>query len=468
MTATGELALPSAARPGRALAAGARRLVRGHPADPAWSRPALLGVGALAGLLMCWSLTSNGYGNPYYAEAVAAGTQSWSAFFSGALDVSGYVGYDKTPLAIWMMALSGRLFGFSSLSMLLPNALCGVASVLVLHNVVKRTLGPRAAIIAALLLALSPVALLMARFNNPDALLVLLLVCSAWAAVRAIESGRTRHIVLCGVLVGLAFNTKMLQAYLVVPALGLTFLGAAPGTVRRRLAQLAAGAAAMVAVSEAWVAAMSLIPASQRPWVADTTSNSWWDLIVNANGLDRASGAAAPGGGGFGGDTGVLRLFNEQIGGQIAWLLPLAAVGLLVGLWLHRRRPRTDPARASYVLWGTWALVHAVAFSSLTVLHPYYTSALAPAVAALAAGGLVALWDRSRTQGWAAGVLAASVLGSSVLAFALLDRTPSFTPWLRWTVLLLGIAAAVAVLVRRLGPRSGRRLAFVAIGRAHV
>jgi 4-amino-4-deoxy-L-arabinose transferase-like glycosyltransferase len=437
--------------------------VRGDPAEPAWSRPALLGVGALAGLLMCWSLTSNGYGNPYYAEAVSAGTQSWSAFFGGALDVSGYVGFDKTPLAIWMMALSGRVFGFSSLSMLLPNALCGVASVLVLHNVVKRTLGPRAAIIAALMLALSPVAVLMARFNNPDALLVLLLVCSAWAAVRAVESGRTRHIVLCGVLVGLAFNTKMLQAYLVVPALALTFLVAAPGSVRRRLAQLAAGAAAMLAVSAAWVVPMSLVPASQRPWVADTTSNSWWDLIVNANGLDRASGGTGPGAGGFGGNTGVLRLFNEQIGGQIAWLLPLAAVGLLVGLWLQRRAPRTDPARASYVLWGTWALVTAVVFSSLTVLHPYYMSALAPAVAALAAGGLVALWDRSSTHGWAVGLLAASLAGSGVLAFALLDRTPSFAPWVRWTVLLVGIVAALAVLVWRLAPRSGRRLAFVAI-----
>ena len=467
----GELALPSPARRSRLPGGAARRLVRGDPADPAWSRPALLGVCLLAGVLVCWSLTANGYANTYYSEAVYAGTRSWTAFLTNALDVSGYVSIDKTPLSVWMMTLSARVFGFGSLSMLLPNALCGMAAVLVLHNIVKRTIGPRAAIVAALMLALSPVSVLMARFNNPDALLVLLLVCSAWAAVRAVESGRTRHIVLCGVLVGLAFNTKMLQAYLVVPALALTFVVAAPGSVRRRLAQLAAGGAAMVAVSATWVTAMMAIPASGRPWVGDTTSNSWWDLILNANGLDRttAGGTGGPvGPGGFGGGTGPLRLFNEQIGGQIAWLLPLAAVGLVVGLWLYRRAPRTDRARASYLLWGTWALVHVVVFSlSLNLLHPYYMSALAPAVAALAGAGLVALWDRRRSPR-AAALLAVSIAGTGALAFALLDRTPDFVPWLRWVVLALALAAAAAIgLVHFIaGPR--RALAAAAIAAALV
>ncbi|MDX6642678.1 MAG: hypothetical protein QOD76_640, partial [Solirubrobacteraceae bacterium] len=420
---------------------------------------------------LLWSLTRSGYANTYYASAVYAGSHSWSAMFFNAVDLSQYVSIDKTPLAVWMMSLSARIFGFSSFSMLLPNALCGVASVLVLHNIVRRTLGHRAAILAALMLALTPVAVLVGRFNNPDALLVLLLICSAWAVTRAIESGRTRHLLLCGLLVGLAFNTKMLQAYLVLPALGLAFLVAGPGRVRRRLAQLAAGGAATFAVSFAWVAAVMLVPAGDRPFVGDTTSNSWWDLIFNANGLDRtATGSTGGGpgggpGGGFGGGTGLLRTFNEQIGGQIAWLMPLAAVGLIVGLWLHRRGPRTDRARAAYLLWGGWALVHAGVFSLfLSLLHPYYMSALAPAVAVLAAGGLVALWDRSRESRVAAAVLAASLLATGALSFALLDRTPDFVPWLRWVVLALAITGSGAVLARLLARAPAARLAPLVIG----
>lgn len=451
-------ALPASPPLELGLSAGerVRALLRGRPADPPWSRPALLGVALLAAALMLWGLTANGYANTYYASAVYAGSHSWSALFYNALDLSGYVSIDKTPLSIWMMALSVRVFGFGSFAMLLPNALCGVASVLVLHDAVRRTLGHRAALLAALMLALTPVAVLMGRFDNPDALLVLLLVCAAWATTRAIETGRTRQLLLAGVLVGLAFNTKMLQAYLVLPALAVPYLYAGPGRVRRRLVQLLGAGAATLAVSAAWVSTMMLIPASRRPYVGDTAHNSWWELIFEANGLDRV-GSSGIGGGpvGFGGGQGALRLFNVEVGGQIAWLLPLAALGLVVGLWVRRRAPRTDPARAAYVLWGIWALVHFVVFSfMLNLFHPYYTSALAPAIAVLAAGGLLALWDRIGVSRLAAATLAGALIATALLAIALLDRTPAFVPWLRWLVPAAACACAAAILVWRTRPRA--------------
>lgn len=210
-------------------------------------RAGLAAIVAIAGALDLWALTINGYGNGYYAEAALAASKSWTALLTNAADPSGLVSLDKGPLPDWIMGLCGRVFGFSSLSMLLPNALCGIAAVVVLYDLVRRTLGARTALLAALLLAVSPVSVVMARYNNPDALLALLLVGSAWALVRALESGRTRHMLLCGALLGLAFNTKMLEAYLILPALACAFLLAASGPVARRAQQLLAGAGVMLA-----------------------------------------------------------------------------------------------------------------------------------------------------------------------------------------------------------------------------
>jgi 4-amino-4-deoxy-L-arabinose transferase-like glycosyltransferase len=445
-------------RPVSRVRSSLRRLARGREADPAWSRPLLWLVALLAGALTFWGLTRNGYANTYYAEAAQAASHSWKAWLTNAVDTSGSDSLDKGPLSNMLMGLSGRLFGFSAFTMLAPEALCGIGAVLLLHNTVKRTLGHRAAILSALMLASTPIFVAMSRFNNPDALLVLLEVAAAWALVRALQSGRTRDVLLCGVFVGLAFNVKMLQAYLIVPGLALTLLIAGQGTIRRRLAQLLAGAAAMFFVSFVWYATMMLIPAADRPWVGDTTDNSWFSLIFGANGLSRVSGeGSGPGGGAnFGGTAGPLRLFNSIVGGQIAWLLPLAVVGLALGLWSYRRAPRTDRRRSAYLLWGGWAFASWAVFSfSKGIFHPYYTTALAPAVAVLAAGALVALWDRSRDSiGWSV-ALAASLIGTAALGAVLLDRATGFVPHLASAAMALAVLAACALLFARVAPAVG-------------
>ncbi|HXC45712.1 MAG TPA: glycosyltransferase family 39 protein [Solirubrobacteraceae bacterium] len=437
-----------------------RRLARGHEADPAWARPLLWLVAVLAGTLIFWGLTRNGYANTYYAEAAQAASHSWKAWLTNAVDTSGSDSLDKGPLSNMLMGLSGRLFGFSTFTMLAPEALCGVGAVLLLHNTVRRTVGHRAAILAALMLALTPIFVAMSRFNNPDALLVLLEVAAAWALVRALQSGRTREVLLCGLFVGLAFNVKMLQAYLIVPGLAMTLLAAGQGTIRRRLEQLLAGGAAMFFVSFVWYATMMLIPAADRPWVGDTTDDSWFSLIFGANGLSRVSGegtvTGARGGGVFGGASGPLRLFNSIVGGQIAWLLPLALVGLLLGLWTYRRAPRTDLHRPAYLLWGGWALVSWMVFSfSQGLFHPYYTTALAPAVAVLAAGAVVALWDRARDSAMWALALAAALIGTAALGAVLLDRASGFVPLLAPVVMATAVLGACALLLARLVPVLG-------------
>src|SRR3954470_8432769 len=239
-----------------------RQLVRGRAADPAWARPGLIGVLLLAAVLVGWGLTRSGMSNTYYAAAVKSATVSWKALFFGSIDPGSFITVDKPPLAIWLMGLSGRVLGFSSFSMLLPEAVCAVAAVGLLHATVKRAAGHGPALLAAGALAISPVSIAIGRVNNPDALLVLLLVLSAYLVIRAVQSGRTRTLVWAGVVVGLAFMTKMLQGWMVVPALGAVYLLAGPPPPATRIRQLLLAGVAMTAVSAAWPLAVTLWPGS--------------------------------------------------------------------------------------------------------------------------------------------------------------------------------------------------------------
>jgi 4-amino-4-deoxy-L-arabinose transferase-like glycosyltransferase len=452
----------------------ARRLLRGPESDPRWTRPALLGLLALTALLYLWDLTRNGWANDFYAAAVQAGTKSWKAFFFGSFDSSNFITVDKTPASLWVMELSGRVFGFNQWSMLVPQALEGVASVAVLYAAVRRWFGPAAGLMAGLVLALTPVAALMFRFNNPDALLVLLMTAAAYALVRAIENGRTRWLVFCGVLLGFAFLTKMLQAFLVVPGFAIAYLWAgAPRALLRRLWQTVLMGVGIIVGAGWWVLIAELTPAADRPYFGGSTDNNILQLAIGYNGLGRLTGnetgsvGGGPGGAGWGGATGLVRLFQSEFGGQISWLLPAALICLGAMVWVSRRAVRTDRMRAAALLWGGWVIVTGLVFSYMAgIIHPYYMVALAPGIGALVGIGAVALWEKR--LGWAGrSVVAATVLVTAVWSYVLLDRTPDWLPWLRWVVLVAGVLGACAVLA---GPwlASWRRLVLLPVGLAMV
>jgi 4-amino-4-deoxy-L-arabinose transferase-like glycosyltransferase len=421
-----------------------RRLWRGSEADPTWARPALLALLAATAAAYLWDLSASGWANAYYSAAAQAGSQSWTAMFFGSFDAQNAITVDKTPASLWAMALSVRLLGLSSFAILLPQALMGVATVGVLYATVKRHFGTGTALLAGVVMALTPVAALMFRFNNPDALLTLLMTLGAWATLRAIEKASWRWFAVVGLLVGFGFLTKMLQVLLVVPAFGLAYLIAAPTPLRTRLLHSLAGIAGMVVGAGWWVAIVALIPASSRPYIGGSQSNSILELTLGYNGFGRLSGeeTGSVGGGNGWGQTGLTRLFDGALGGQASWLLPAALVLLLVGMAVRARAPRTDVARAAYVVWGGWLVVTALTFSLMAgIFHEYYTVALAPAIAALVAMGARDLWVR-RTNPFAAAGMALVVAGSALWSAILLDRSSGFAPGLLWVVVGAGAAAA--------------------------
>ncbi|TQJ35279.1 ArnT family glycosyltransferase [Arthrobacter sp. SLBN-122] len=435
-------------------------------AQPRWVRPSAAGLLVATAVLYLWNLAATGYGNPFYAAAIQAGTKDWTAFLFGPLDAGNAITVDKPPAALWIPALAGRIFGFSPLSMLVPEALMGVAAVGFLYLAVKRVSGPAAGLLAGGALALTPVAALMFKFNNPDAMLTLCRVLAAYFTTRAIERAGWTWLVAAGAVIGLAFLTKMLQGFLIVPALGLAYLWAAPTSTGRRLAHLLGALGGIVVVAGGYIALFQLTPASERPYMAGSSTNSFLELTFGYNGLARITGsgegmpdggagdAGGPGGrlgggnAGFGGAAGLLRMFGTSFGGEVSWLLPAALVLLVACLWFTRREVRTSPGRAALILWGGWLLVTAGVFSFMSgIVHPYYSVALAPAVAALVGIGSVELW-RGRDYWPARTVLAAAILGTSIWSAVLLGRDASWLPWLRVTIIALGVLAAAAILLR--------------------
>ncbi|MBW8873272.1 MAG: glycosyltransferase family 39 protein, partial [Leifsonia sp.] len=359
---------------------------------------------ALAALLYLWDLSSSGWANSFYSAAAQAGSVNWEAFFYGSSDAGNSITVDKPPASLWLMALSVRMFGLSSFSILLPEALMGVATVGVLYATLRRRFSAGTALLGGAVLALTPVAALMFRFNNPDALLVLLLTLAAYFTLRAIDDGKLRWMLWAGAMVGLGFLTKQLQVLLIVPPIALAFLWASPLKFGKRLLHGLAAVGAMLVSAGWWVAIVELVPASMRPYIGGSQTNSFLELTFGYNGFGRLTGnevGSVTGGGGnangtsMWGATGLFRLFENEIGGQITWLLPAALVLVLVGYLLIGRAPRTSPQRASLTLFAGWMLVTAVAFSFMAgIFHAYYTVALAPAIAAVVAIGASLLWTR--------------------------------------------------------------------------
>ncbi|WP_194846500.1 glycosyltransferase family 39 protein [Mumia zhuanghuii] len=440
-----------------------------------WTRERLLLVALLAATAVayCGNLSVNGYANEYYSMAVQAGAQDWKAWFFGSLDAANGITVDKTPASLWLMGLSARVFGFSAFSMLLPQALLGVASVAVLYTAVRRWFSPSAALIAGAVLATTPVAALMFRFNNPDALLVFLMVVAAWAVTRAIDADKAlRWLVLAGLLIGFAFLTKMLQAFLVLPALALAYGVAGSAPLRRRLLHLLAAAGSVVVGAGWWVLVAELWPASSRPYVGGSTNNSILELALGYNGLGRLNGneTGSVGGGGQGGGMwgtpGLGRLFSSEMQTQASWLLPAALVALVALLALSWRLARTDRTRAFAILWGGWLLVTGLTFSLMQgIIHSYYTVALAPAIAALVGAGTVTLWRR-RTGLVPRALLAGTVVLTGLWQWRLLADTPTFVPWLRWVVVLAALGAGVLLLAGPELPGTGERTRGIAAGTA--
>lgn len=478
-----------------------QRAYLGKPTDPRWARPTFLAILALSAVLYLWNLTAGGYANQFYAAAVQSGTKSWSSMFFGSLDTGNFITVDKPPFALWVMELSTRIFGFSSFAMLAPIALCGVATVGVLYSAVRRTFGHAAASVAALITALTPITVAINRDDNPDPVLVLLMTLGAWFTLEALRTKRLRHLLWAAVMIGCAFNTKMLQAYIALPALVLVYLFAAEGGFWRRIRRLSLFTAVLAAASFWWMLIVDAIPAGSRPYIAGSTDNSVWNLVIGYNGLGRITGNGAGnfgGPAGFSGNSGLGRLFNDILGTQISWLLPAAAIVCVAAVVLRGRAPRTDPVRASLLLWGLWLAVRFIVFSyQQGTMHPYYVTTMGPAIGALIGGGGSVVWAHGhghvyghapehadgsvrahdadgregreqadgrveREHAWAWLVLPVAVGVTALWSITLLHRA-SYATWLVPVVAAAAIVAITVLVAARLRPQHRARLGGIGL-----
>ncbi len=442
------------------------------------ARPELIGLMALAAVLNLWNLSVNGWANTYYSAAVRSMSTSWHDFLFASLDKTGLMTIDKPPLAFWVQALSVRVFGFHPLSILVPEALMGVVAVALVYDMTRRMFGRVGGTVAGLAFALTPITVAIARHNNPDELLILCCVAALWCTVRALETGRTKWLVLTGVCVGLGFETKMGVALLVVPGIALAWMWSRWGeTWRARLRafrQLLAGGAALVVVGGAWPLVVTLTPAADRPWISGTSDNSIWSLIFGYNGLGRVAGqtggpggAGGGGGGGggfganslFGGATGPFRLLQSSLGDQAGWLLGFAAVAGLAILVLSRLR-RRDPRTGWLLAVGGAFLTSAVVFSYASgIFHPYYVSFLAPFAAALVGAGASVMLPRSlggsADDTRVARVIAPlAIAAGAVTELVVLGDLNGSLSWAK--PLIIGVAGACAVILALDLPRRVR------------
>jgi 4-amino-4-deoxy-L-arabinose transferase-like glycosyltransferase len=481
-----ELPMTASARPGPRPSR--LRFWRSPEDQPRWARPALLIVAALSALAYGWGMNSDVL-ETFYAGAVRSMSESWHNFFFGAFDPWGTVSVDKLPGAFWVQALSVRMFGFHVWAFVLPQVIEGTLTVLVLYRAVRRVAGAGAGLLAAVALAVTPVTILLNRGNISDSLLILLLVLAADAATNAFMSGRLRPLVLAGVWVGLAFQAKMLQAWLVVPALYVAYLMAAPAvSLARRYGHVAISVAAALAVSLSWMSIVALVPAHDRPYADGSCNNSVFGQVFLYNGADRLSGkvldqagcspapAATTTTSTVGGaptvalDKGPGRYLAGELGRDAAWLFVPAVVALVGILIARRRRPRTDPWRAAAVLWGLWMILTWAFFADSKFLNAYYLAALAPPMAALCGLGLVLAWRTWREhpdRRVVPAVLLATVLAGVAEAVSLVPDSAGVRPWVVATTLALTVlAGACLALGLRRSPPEWTARAAVALGTA--
>ncbi len=456
--------------PSTGLRANAGPGAEGSERGGCWrARWTLVAVTLVSFALNAWNLTVNGAGNQYYAAATRSMTQSWSNFFFASYDPGGFISVDKPPVFLWIDAASARVFGVNSWSLMLPSAVAGAGAVAVLWCIVRRRFGVPAATVAALVLALSPINVAVNRLNLPEPFLILFLLAAAWAVLASFESKHPlRMLFLAGGFAALAFNTKMLAAYIPLPALALAILVGTRGWPAR-LGRAAVFGISTIVLSLPWVLIVDLIPAGSRPFVGGSTNDTVWDLVFGYNGFGRVNGASLGGGGGggvgafgggagggagssmsgaggvMGGVAGPWRMFSDAVGGQIAWLVPLAVVGVVAAASCYRRdRER----RAAIVLWAGWLLLYAAVFSKAQgTFHSYYTAAMAPAIAALVGIGASAIVPLVRRSRWWLAVVGVAALATVQLQLVLAGRVPTFYGWTRWLLIALVVAAGAGVTV---------------------
>ncbi|HLI69515.1 MAG TPA: glycosyltransferase family 39 protein [Ktedonobacteraceae bacterium] len=451
-----------------------------------WQRLALCAVMLVSMFVNFYQLGQNGFGNLFYAAGVRSMADNLHNFFFASYDPGGFVTIDKPPLGFWLQVMSVKIFGFTPFSIFLPQALAGVLAVLVLFHLVRRHFGATAGLLASLALALSPLSVVTARNNTIDSTLALVLLLGAWAILKAAETGKWRWLLLSAVLVGLGFNVKMLEAYLVIPTFGLLYLLAAPRPVWTRIGQLLVAVLVLLAVSLSWAVIVDLTPASQRPYVGSSKDNSEISLALGYNGIDRLLGhfgfgggdhgaaveshrpssssvsssttsngadranndeanIAGHGGGMFGaGSPGPLRLFTEQTGGQVSWLLPIALLGILALVWQRRPRFQKDRQQQSLLLWGTWVLTMGVFFSVASFFHQYYMVTFIPAICALFGIGIVVMWQDYRRGGWRSWLLPIAILLTASEQISFIASNPA---WGVWLIPLIAIPCALVALL---------------------
>ncbi|MEU6716551.1 glycosyltransferase family 39 protein [Nonomuraea sp. NPDC046802] len=472
------------------------------PAAHRWRRYALSAICVLAALLYAWSFWTWGWGNTYYSAAVKSMSASLTTFLFGSFDPAGVFTVDKPPMALWPQVVSTWIFGYHGWALLLPQAVEGVAAVFLLHRTVRRWAGEGAGLIAALVLAVTPVTVAINRDNNPDTLLVLFLVAAAYALTRALEAGiaprrATRWLLLAAFLIGCGFTTKMLAAWVCLPAFLLAYLFGTSAPWRRRVGGLAAAGGVLLVSSLWWVALVDLWPGA-KPYIGGSTDGTALDLVLGYNGLGRIFGSGGtggmpqmpgggempdmpggfefpgsngepptsyagspapsgdfsmPGGGGFGGmfggPAGPARMFDDAVGGQVSWLLPLAllivlAVAVLAVVARGRGMAIVPAVRGGWLLWSGWLLVNAVVFSFASgIFHSYYTTMLVPAMAALIGAGTVWLARHRKGALAAAGAVAVT----AAWAWVLISRDTSWNGWLRYAVLAAAVAAIAFLLI---------------------
>jgi 4-amino-4-deoxy-L-arabinose transferase-like glycosyltransferase len=467
---------PSGARP------------EGTVGPPAFRAPQLEGLALAAILLVSMGLNGlgldrQGFGNTYYAAAVRSMLTSWHNFFFVSFDSAGFMAVDKPPIGLWVQAASAWLFGFDGPALFLPQALSGLLSVALLYYLVRRVFGPAAGLLAGLALAVTPISVVANRNNTMDSQLVLVLLLGAWAATLAAESGRWRPLLASAALVGLGYNVKMLQAFLVAPAFWLAYLWLAPVRLRDRVFRLSIASALLLAVSLSWSLVVDATAASMRPYVGSSGTNSALSLALGYNGLTRLTQALAPylpalkiGGltldltvaPAFApqiGEPGLLRLLREGLADQASWLLPLALLGMGVSA-LQLIRPagpsgsrKSDPTpdteeqtrrqRVALVIWGDWLLAWGAYFSLARFYHLYYLVMLGPAVSALAGIGTISLWRAYRQRGLLGWALPLALLATAVVQATVLASYPAWSSRLTPIVLAASAVSVLALLVWR-------------------